>query len=198
MNANLKLIAPALLAAFALSACGTMDKLKKKKDEPAPAAQASAPAPQQAPAAPPTVKVDSIDSSKEVAYKCGQHGKEQLNVMYGIKGGEVVVAQVKFKNQLTPNLFRVTGTNDQNVFWGEGITWVAGQANAANVDKVDGNMLFVRGETTVNGNQEVVDQIAAKYCVLDKAATAKLNKPAAKAPAKKAAKAKAPAKGKKK
>ncbi|ASK26726.1 hypothetical protein [Neisseria chenwenguii] len=175
MNANLKLIVPAVLAAVALSACGTIDKFKKKKDEPVAAAQTqAAPAQQQGPSAPQTVKVDSIDSTKEVAYKCGN---EPLNVMYGIKGGEVVAAQVKFRNQLSPGLFRVaSNTNGQNAFWGEGIAWIAEQANGANVDKVNGNMLTIRGTTTVNGKQQVVDQIAAKSCMLDKTATAKLNK----------------------
>lgn len=181
MNAQFKLIVPAVLAAVALSACSSTGS-KAKTETPAPATQAAAP---QAPAAPATVKVDSIDSAKEVAYKCGPNGADKLTVMYGIKDSQVVAAQVKFKNQLSPNLFRVTGgSDDQNAFWGNNVAWVTESATGANVDKVDGNMLTIRGTTTVNGKQEVVDQIVVKDCMLDKAATAKLAKTNAKPAAK--------------
>ena len=106
--------------------------------------------------------------------------------MYGFKGNEPVVAQVKYKNELTPNLFRVVGSSDDvNAFWGENVAWVAGRANLGNIDKVDGNMLTVRGKTTVNGKEEVVDQIVAKYCSVANA-PAKAGKPAPKKPAAKA------------
>ena len=179
MNANLKVIVPAVLTAVVLSACSTGSKAKPEAAQ-APAPAQAAPAAPQIPA-PQTVKVDSIDSKKEVAYKCDPNGQEKLGVMYGIKGNEIVVAQVRYKDQLTPNLLRVTESNDLNAFWGENIAWVSGKATPANVDKVDGNMLTLRGITTVNGTQQVVDQIIVKGCVLDKTATAKLNKPAAKA-----------------
>lgn len=182
MNANVKLIVPAVLAAVALSACGSLDKDKAKTA--AKAGQTiSVPAPQ-------TVKVDSIDGTKEVAYKCGPNGEHKLTAMYGFKNKEVVAAQVKLPDgRTTPTLMRMTGNNDLNAFWGSNVVWLAGKATAANVDKVDGNMLTVRGTTTVNGKPQVVDQIIARYCSLDKAATAKLNKTAAKA-AKTSAKAK--------
>lgn len=189
MNANLKLVLPALLAAATLSACSVFgDKSKSEsKSAPAPAEQAAAQTPQNLPE-PPTVNVDSIDARKEVAYKCGE---ESLSVMYGMKNNEVVVAQVKYREQVTPGLFRVTAnTNDQNAFWGQGIAWIAGKADASNVDKVDGNMLTLRGAQTVNGKPQLVDQIVVKGCVLDKAATAKLNKSAAAKPASKGAKGK--------
>ena len=189
MNANLKRVLPALLAAATLSACSVFgDKSKSEsKPAPAPAEQAAAQTPQNLPE-PPTVNVDSIDARKEVAYKCGE---ESLSVMYGMKNNEVVVAQVKYREQVTPGLFRVTAnTNDQNAFWGQGIAWIAGKADASNVDKVDGNMLTLRGAQTVNGKPQLVDQIVVKGCVLDKAATAKLNKSAAAKPASKGAKGK--------
>ncbi len=99
MNKNTKLLIPAVIAAAALSACSSSSKGK-------PAAQ-PAPAPQQAaqqnqPFTPQTMKVDAIDSTKEVHYRCGQNGQDPLSVMYGFKGNEPVVAQVKYKNELTP------------------------------------------------------------------------------------------------
>ena len=51
-------------------------------------------------------------------------------------------------------------------------------------------MLTLRGAQTVNGKPQLVDQIVVKGCVLDKAATAKLNKSAAAKPASKGAKGK--------
>lgn len=177
MNAHLKLTTLAALATLALASCSSTGSSKS-----AAPAQASAPAqaaPQaqpQAPAGPQTVRVDSIDSTKEVAYKCGDKGQEKLTVMYGIKNNELVAAQVRFKNELTPNLFRVVGADDQNIFWGENVAWFSGKATPANVDKVDGNMLTIRGTTQVNGKAEVVDQIVTKGCSLDKAATARLKK----------------------
>ncbi|ATD64535.1 hypothetical protein ACFPVS_01545 [Neisseria weixii] len=176
MNANLKWIASALAATVALSACSSTGT----KPTPAkqPAQTQAQPAQQQAQAAsgPQTVKVDSIDSTKEVAYKCGAKGEEKLTVMYGVKNNQLVAAQVRFKNELTPNLFRVIGANDQNIFWGENVAWFAEKATPANVDKVDGGMLTIRGTTQVNGKAEVVDQIVTRGCLLDKTATARLKK----------------------
>ncbi|MCF7528659.1 hypothetical protein ACOR62_04365 [Neisseria lisongii] len=181
MNKHLKLIVPAVLAAVALSACSSTGKTKAAEKPAAQPAQTQA-APQIP--APQTVKVDSIDSTKEVIYKCDKI--DRLGVMYGIKDGQVVVAQLKVGNQESLGLFRVVGNNDQNYFWGnDGIIWASGAANAQNVDKVDGNALLRRGLTEVNGKVEVTDQIIARSCVLDKKATAALNKPAAKTKAKK-------------
>jgi len=94
--------------------------------------------------------------------------------------------EVKRKSERTPNLFRVVGSSDDvNAFWGENVAWVAGRANLGNIDKVDGNMLTVRGKTTVNGKEEVVDQIVAKYCSVANT-PAKAGKPAPKKSAGKA------------
>lgn len=180
MNANLKLWVPAVMMAAVLSACGSIGK-DKPDARPAPAPQAPAAAPAaNAPAEPQTLKVDSIDSAKEVAYKCDTNGKpEALTVMYGVKSNEIVAAQVRYKNELTPNLFRVPAITSQNAFWGGNVGWIAEKATVANVDKVNGGMLTLRGTTQVNGTAQVVDQIVTKGCVLDKAATARLNKAAA-------------------
>lgn len=179
---HLKTIVPVLALTATLSACGMFgkDQPKAQAAQPAPAVQQQAQqqAPQTKVQAPQTVQVDSIDGKKEVAYKCGN--KNPLHVMYGFKNGEVVIAQVKYLNKLSPGLFRVTGNQDSNMFTGNGITWVAEKANAANVDKVNGNMLTQEGIETVNGKQHQVSQIVARSCVLDKAATAKLNKQAKK------------------
>lgn len=181
---QLKTLVPAVLMVTALGACSTFGKKDEPKAEPAPATQAAAPQPA-APEQPKTLTVDSIDGKKEVAYKCGDKGQNKLNVMYGFKGNDVVVAQVKYQDKLSPNLLRIVDDNDQNSFFGNGIRWSAGKADAATVDQVDGNMLTQEGVEVVNGQQTPVSQIVTKYCVLDKAATAKLNK------------AETPAKGKK-
>lgn len=174
MQKNVKLMVPAtlLLAALALSGCSSLGEKTKPVEKPITPPVAAPAAPTKEVSVPQTVKVDSIDSRKEVAYKCGT---EPLNVMYGMKGNQVVVAQVKYKNQLTPGLFRVLGApSEQNAFWGENIAWIAQGATAATVDKVNGNMLTLRGVQNVNGQQTVVDQVVAKGCELDKVATAKL------------------------
>ncbi|HFC8455201.1 MAG: hypothetical protein E7J15_02795 [Neisseria sp.] len=179
MNMNVKLIVPAVLAAVALTACSSGSKAKPEVKA-APTAQQQAQAQQAQAPVPNTLKVDSIDGTKEVHYKCGKDGKEPLSVMYGFKGNEVVAAQVKYKGQVTENLFRITDSSkDVNAFWGGNVAWIAEAATAANVDKVDGNMLTIRGTTEVNGKQEVVDQIATRFCALDKGAKAAA-KPAAK------------------
>ncbi|MRN37337.1 hypothetical protein CRG49_007865 [Neisseria sp. N95_16] len=174
MNANLKWIASAIVATVALSACSSTGSTKPASAKQP--TQEQVVAQQQAASGPQTVKVDSIDSTKEVAYKCGPKGEEKLTVMYGVKNNQLVAAQVRFKNELTPNLFRVVGANDQNIFWGENVAWFAEKATPANVDKVDGNMLTIRGTTQVNGKTEVVDQIVTRGCSLDKTATARLKK----------------------
>ena len=100
MNMNVKLIVPAVLAAVALTACSSGSKAKPEAKA-APTAQQQAQAQQAQAPVPNTLKVDSIDGTKEVHYKCGKDGKEPLSVMYGFKGNEVVAAQVKYKGQLT-------------------------------------------------------------------------------------------------
>lgn len=125
-------------------------------------------------------RVDSIDGRVEVAYTCDSpNGKQKARVMYGVKDGTLVVAQTLVNNQPSPGLYRVLNDvngDSQNSYFGEGITWTTDKATPANVTKVNGNMLTQAGTTTVNGKQMSVDNILLKSCVLDKAATAKLNK----------------------
>ena len=183
-----KALIPATLLLALLTGCSTFGKKAEAETQQPAAAEAPAAAPASAPAAaapaapqPKTRTIDSIDGKKEVAYKCGDKGQNPLTVMYGLQGKDVVVAQVKYQDKLSPNLFLLEeGSDDQNVFTANGITWVAAKANAANVDKVDGNMLTQEGVTTVNGEQKQVSQIVTKYCKLDKAGTAKLAKAAKK------------------
>lgn len=63
-----------------------------------------------------------------------------------MKNNEAVVAQVKYREQVIPGLFRVTaGTSDRSAFWGQGIVWIVDKVDVSNVDKVDGNMLALHG-----------------------------------------------------
>ena len=181
---SLKTLVPAALLLAALTGCASTNKTETQQPvaEPAASAPAQASAPQaEAPAAPQqpkTREVTSIDGKKEVAYKCGDKGQNRLSVMYGLQGNDVVVAQVKYQDKLSPNLFLLEeGSDDKTTFTANGITWsTAKKANAANIDKIDGNMLTQEGVTTVNGEQQQVSQIVTKYCKLDKVTTAKLAK----------------------
>lgn len=177
MKANFKTIVPAAILLAALTGCSTFGG-DKTQAQPTSTPAASAPAAATAQQAPATVQVDSIDGKKEVAYKCGDKGQNPLTVMYGFKDNQVVVAQVKYQEKLSPGLYRVIGDNDQNTFTANGITWSANKSTPANVDKVDGNMLTQQAVETVNGQQQQVSQIVTRYCKLDKAATAKLAKAA--------------------
>ncbi len=178
MKTNLKTIASAAALMAALAGCSATGAEKAQPETAAtPAAEAQAPAPT-TPAQPATAQVDSIDGKKEVAYKCGHKGQSPLTVMYGFKDGQVVIAQVKYQEKLSPGLLRVLDDKDQNTFTANGITWTADKATPANVDKVNGNMLSQEAIKTVSGQQQQVSQIVTKYCTLDKAATAKLAKEA--------------------
>ena len=182
MKSSKALIPAALLLAL-LTGCASTGKTEAETQQPAAEAPAAAPASTPAAAAPAapqpkTRAVDSIDGKKEVAYKCGHKGQSPLTVMYGFKDGQVVIAQVKYQEKLSPGLLRVLDDKDQSTFTANGITWTADKATPANVDKVNGNMLSQEAIKTVSGQQQQVSQIVTKYCTLDKAATAKLAKEA--------------------
>lgn len=170
MNKNWKLVLTSLAATAALTACGTT----AKKPAAAPAAKTAAAPANTAPTEPATVNVDSIDGRKEVAYQCENGNK--LNVMYGFKGNDVVIAQAKYNNELTSGLRRVVGVSGQNAFWGDNVAWITQPATAANVDKVNGLALTVRQTANVNGKPEVVDSVVVKNCVPAKAAASKAKK----------------------
>ncbi|HFC8517223.1 TPA: hypothetical protein ACFP41_000056 [Neisseria weaveri] len=164
----LKTLVPAAILMATLTACSTPMQKPVKADA------AKATAAQTAPKA--SNESVKIEASKEVAYACGPSGKEKLRVTYGISKNEVVVAQVLFREKASPILFRVNSQTDSNTFANQGITWSAEKADAANLDKVDGNMLTQEAVEVVNGKKTQVSQIVTKYCKLDKAATAKLAK----------------------
>ena len=162
------LLIPAAALMLALSGCAA-------KGDAAPQAAASAEAPAAA-AASSAQAATSIDGKKEVAYRCGAKANEAVRVMYGFQGDDVVAAQVLYKQQASPVLYRDRSQQDSNSFTSEsGIRWVADKATAATVDKVGGNMLTQPGKEVVNGQETMVDQIVVKYCKLDKKETAKLN-----------------------
>lgn len=168
------LLIPAAALMLALTGCAA-------KDDAAPQTTASTETPAAAAAAP-AQPAASIDGKKEVAYRCGAKNNDPLRVMYGFQGDNVVAAQVMYKEQASPILYRDASQQDSNVFTApqSGITWIADSATAATVDKVNGNMLTQAGTETVNGKQMEVSQIVTKYCKLDKKETVKLNQPAKK------------------
>lgn len=115
----------------------------------------------------------SIDSKTEVAYTCqvqenGKNRDQKITVMYGIKNGEVIVAQAKVNNVISTGLFRVADPL-LNRFISEdkdGTMWTTLPAKANEIRNVDGGTLSVQ----YNGNNAII----AEKCTLDKAATAKL------------------------
>lgn len=179
----LKTAVPAALMLAVLAACSSTAKDAKPMTAPKEEkAAVQAPKPQAAPNALRVARVDSIDGKAEVAYQCGEKGQDPLSVMYGFKDGQVVVAQVKYKNELTNNLWRAVDFGDRNMFTDGQVTWSAGLASPADVAKVDGNMLTVKQVREVNGQAQQVDAIVTRYC--------KVAKPAAAPAAAKAKKAK--------
>ena len=118
-----------------------------------------------------------FDQVKHVAYQCGSKGEQKLHVLYGITGQELVAAQVMYgPKKRTPVLLRdLRVAKDSGVsFVSGGIVWnIDDSATVANIDKVDGNMLTVAGTDIVNGEKTAVNNIVAKYCVLDKEAMAR-------------------------
>jgi len=55
----------------------------------------------------------SIDKKVEVAYSCTIDKKTiPMTVMYGIKGNDIIVAQVKVGGNISPGLFRVPDANN--------------------------------------------------------------------------------------
>lgn len=113
----------------------------------------------------------SIDSKKEVAYTCSFNGTPtRLTAMYGIKGQEPVVAQVRVNNIISPGLFRVPDVlTNRFVSGGEdGTMWTTAPATAAQLDQVNGGILSF--------NQNGTNVIIVEQCQLDKAGTAALPK----------------------
>lgn len=117
----------------------------------------------------------SIDSTKEVAYQCkvGTEEGVPMTAMYGIKNGEIVVAQLKLADVISPGLFPVAD-NLVNRYAGEmnGVPtmWTTLPATADTITQTDGGIYSYQ-----KPNQHAHTIIADK-CKLDAAATAKLNR----------------------
>ena len=113
----------------------------------------------------------SIDKKVEVAYSCTIDKKTvPMTVMYGIKGNDIIVAQVKVGGNISPGLFRVPDANNLlNIYQSataDGTMWTTLPATPATLKQIDGGKLSYRnGES----NTIILDK-----CRLDKAATAKL------------------------
>ncbi len=123
--------------------------------------------------------VDSLDKKVEVAYVCdSQKGKTNLNAMYGIKNEAIAVVQLKYGEELTPNLYRVmndTNGKTQDSYYSSGLTWIT--AKAATPDKVasvDGKVLM-QAESLNGGLPSGAQTLLFKDCKVDAAATKKLN-----------------------
>lgn len=110
----------------------------------------------------------AVDTTKEVAYACGEQGDQKVAVKYGFKGQEAVAAVVTYREQTTPVLLR-DPKQEGNVFQSNGITWVSGAATLENVGSVDGNMLMQEGTIEDNGQSMPVSNIITKYCKVAKA-----------------------------
>lgn len=113
----------------------------------------------------------TIDSKQEVAYNCTINGNSQkLTAMYGIKDGEIIVAQVKVNQQISPGLFRVEDGLVNRFVSAEkdGTMWTTMPATPATLASVDGGIL----SHSKNGTNEII----VEKCKLDKAETAKLAK----------------------
>ena len=125
-----------------------------------------------------TQNSQQIDRTQEVAYTCQieRGGKKQsikATAMYGIKGNDIIVAQVKITGVITPGMWRDTSFTLMNRFISSDpaereTVWTTMPADAANLAKVDGGKLSVAEQT---GAQQ---SIVLDDCKLDASATARL------------------------
>lgn len=118
-----------------------------------------------------TIVIDSIDSKTEVAYTCNilvnqKIQDQKITAMYGIKDGEVVMAQLKINNEITPAMGRTADAFVNRFISKDGTMWTTLPAKADNIRQVDGGILSTR----INNENRIV----VNKCKLDKAATAKL------------------------
>ncbi|WP_051977461.1 DUF7606 domain-containing protein [Necropsobacter rosorum] len=131
--------------------------------------------PQQAPAAPqdaPKAQVQEAPKAeqpaqqtvtKTVEYACGADSNEPVIVTYRFEGQEPVAADVVFKGQNVSASGFMRDTNDQEsarFISADKFVWVADNFTLDNVDKVNGNMLYVDGKES--------DEILVKYCATPK------------------------------
>lgn len=163
--------AGAAYAETVLTPANQAEAVQAEPLQPAAPAGKAAPATANAPAANDGF---TIDSKQEVAYQC-KVGNEtvKLTAMYGIKGGDIVVAQVRVNNNArntSPGLFRVAD-NMVNRFVSQGrdgTMWTTLPATPETLRHTDGGILSYKQ----NGSNTVI----AEKCKLDKAATAKLGR----------------------
>lgn len=125
---------------------------------------------------PTATTAEQLDGKQEVAYLCegGDKQKIPLTAMYGFKGDDVVVAQVRLAGTTSPGMWRVPDvllnrfvSQDENV---RPTMWTTMPANAHKIAHVDG------GKLSFAENQGGVHTVIVENCKLDKAATAKLNR----------------------
>ena len=81
------------------------------------------------------VVINQLDSTQEVAYNCTTNGTQQkMTAMYGIKNGEIVVAQVKVNGIISKGLWRLPSSL-MNVFESreaDGTIWTSVRKNGRN------------------------------------------------------------------
>ncbi|MCX8746208.1 MULTISPECIES: hypothetical protein [Snodgrassella] len=162
-----KVLVPAVLLMIALTGCAS------KSHHKAPAAQSTATA------AATTANVQ-IDGRKEVSYLCGTgNAKNNLRVMYGLQGQNVVAAQVNYQGKLSPVMMRDARDVNYNTFVSpEGITWKTAIATSDTVDKVGALGLLQPSKQVVNGQERIVPQIVTQNCVVDNGTVAVAAAPA--------------------
>ena len=119
-----------------------------------------------------------IDGKKEVAYTCqveinGKLTPQKVTAMYGFKGNDIVVAQLKIGRQVTPGMWR-DGFVPMNRFISQDnnrtTVWTTMPATVENVTQVDG------GKLSVGQGAGAQQSIILDSCKLDRAATARLNR----------------------
>lgn len=161
-----KVLVPAVLLMLALSGCAS------KFHHKTPAAQSTT-----------TVATTTnvqLDGRKEVSYLCGTgNAKNNLRVMYGLQGQNVVAAQVNYQDKLSPVMIRDARDVNYNTFVSpEGITWKTAVATSDTVDKVGALGLLQPSKQIVNGQERIVPQIVTQNCVVDNGAVAVAAAPA--------------------
>ncbi|WP_037586425.1 hypothetical protein [Stenoxybacter acetivorans] len=134
-----------------------------------------------------------VDTAKTLAYNCGEQGRDKLEVVYGIKDNDLVVAIVTFQNQKSPLLLRDKSITDTNTYVSAatGIAWYTQPASVATLETAKGLRLTqpqidkevdATGSIDNKGNEvieetkttAVIPQIVTAECKLDKKATAAL------------------------
>lgn len=118
-----------------------------------------------------------IDRTQEVAYTCkvkvdNKLQDQKITAMYGIKGNDVIVAQLKIDGTITPGMWRDNFVI-MNRFISQDATskttvWTTFPADASQLTKVDG------GTFSVADNTGAQQSIVFNKCKLDAVATAKL------------------------